>query len=60
MILDTCAAGRLIEEAQQEREVPSNQTRALDRLKDRTGMYVLAGSRPMPSATRPRATGTAC
>lgn len=43
MILDTCAAGRVIEELNKKRDVPSGQTRALDRLKDRTGMYVLAG-----------------
>jgi hypothetical protein len=43
MILDTCAAGRVIEELTLKRDVPSNQTRALDRLKDRTGTYLLAG-----------------
>ena len=45
MIVDACAAGKaaetLIAEA---RHIPASQIRALDRLKDRTGFYVLAGS----------------
>lgn len=43
LVLDTCAAGRLVERLVEKRDVPSNQIRAIERLKDRTGMYVLAG-----------------
>jgi len=43
LILDTCASGRLIEQLTEKREVSSSQTRALERLKDRTGVHVLAG-----------------
>ena len=43
LILDTCASGRAIEKLTEERQVPSSQIRALDRVKDRTGMFVLAG-----------------
>ena len=43
LILDTCASGKLIEKLTEKRDVPTSQVRALDRLKDRTGMHVLAG-----------------
>jgi hypothetical protein len=43
MVFDTCAAGRFIEKLTERRSVSSTQIRSLDRLKDRTGMYVLAG-----------------
>jgi WD40 repeat protein len=44
VILDTCAAGRFVEKLGEVRSVPANQARALERLKDRMGTYVLAGS----------------
>jgi WD40 repeat protein len=44
MILDTCAAGAAAAKLTQMREVPSDQTRALDRLKDNTGFHLLMGS----------------
>ncbi len=44
VILDTCAAGRFVEKLSEIRSVPANQARALERLKDRMGTYVLAGS----------------
>jgi hypothetical protein len=44
LILDTCGAGRVVEQLAAQREVPSSQIRSLERLKDRTGMFVLAGS----------------
>jgi len=44
MILDTCAAGAAAVKLAQAREVPSDQTRALDRLKDNTGFHLLMGS----------------
>jgi hypothetical protein len=43
LILDTCAAGKLVEKLTEVRNVPASQVRALDRLKDRTGLHVLAG-----------------
>lgn len=43
MILDTCASGRLVEQLTEKRGVPSSQIRALERVKHRTGMHVLAG-----------------
>ena len=43
LILDTCASGRLVEKLTEKRDVPSSQIRALDRLKSRTGLHVLAG-----------------
>lgn len=44
LILDTCAAGAVARRLIEKRDVPGDQTRAMDRLKDRTGFYVLMGS----------------
>jgi WD40 repeat protein len=44
MILDTCAAGAAAAKLVEKRDVPSDQIRALDNLKDRTGFFVLMGS----------------
>jgi WD40 repeat protein len=44
MILDTCAAGAAQRSLVEKRDLPSDQIRAIDRLKDRTGFYVLMGS----------------
>jgi hypothetical protein len=44
MILDTCAAGAAAVKLTQTRDVPSDQRRALDRLKDNTGFHLLMGS----------------
>jgi len=44
MILDTCAAGAAAARLVEKRDVPSDQIRALDNLKDRTGFFVLMGS----------------
>lgn len=44
MILDTCAAGAAAAKLVEKREVPGDQIRAIDQLKDRTGFYVLMGS----------------
>lgn len=44
LILDTCYSGQLIVDLTTERDVPSSQKRALERLKDQTGMFILAGS----------------
>jgi hypothetical protein len=43
MVLDTCHSGRLIQKMTVKRDVPSSQIRALERLKDRTGLHILAG-----------------
>ncbi len=43
LVLDTCASGRLIDKLTEKRDVPSSQVRALELVKDRTGMYILAG-----------------
>ena len=44
MILDTCAAGALTLKLVEKRDISSDQIRAIDRLKDRTGFHVLMGS----------------
>jgi WD40 repeat protein len=44
LILDTCGAGRVVEQLTEDRDVSSSQKRALERLKDRMGLFVLAGS----------------
>jgi WD40 repeat protein/uncharacterized caspase-like protein len=44
MILDTCAAGAAQAKLTEKRDVPGNQIRAIERLKDRTGFHVLMGS----------------
>jgi hypothetical protein len=43
MILDTCASGKLIDNLTKPRDIPSSQERAFERLKDRTGLHILAG-----------------
>jgi hypothetical protein len=44
MVLDTCAAGAIEGRLVEKRGVPGDQIRAIERLKDRTGFYVLMGS----------------
>ncbi|MCB9041820.1 MAG: caspase family protein [Lewinellaceae bacterium] len=45
MILDACNSGKVVEALETgTKNLNSSQIRALDRMKDRTGMYVLAGS----------------
>ncbi len=43
LILDTCHSGAVVKSLTKRRDVPGSQARALERLKDRTGMFVLAG-----------------
>ena len=43
MVLDTCAAGAAAARLTAKRDIPSDQKRAIERLKDRTGFYVLMG-----------------
>jgi uncharacterized caspase-like protein len=44
LVLDTCAAGGAVDKLVQQRALPGNHTIALERLKDRTGFHILAGS----------------
>ncbi len=44
MILDTCAAGAAVQSFTTKRTLTSDQIRAIERLKDRTGFHVLMGS----------------
>jgi len=44
LILDTCAAGAAGTKLIEKRDIPADQVRALDRLKDRTGFHVLMGA----------------
>jgi WD40 repeat protein/uncharacterized caspase-like protein len=44
MILDTCAAGAVEASLVKPRDLSPDQIKALDRMKDRTGFYVLMGS----------------
>jgi len=44
MVLDTCAAGTFEKKLSEKRDISSDQVRALDRMKDRTGFHVLMGS----------------
>jgi WD40 repeat protein len=44
MVLDTCQAGAAATKLTDKRAVPSDQIRAIERLKDRTGFHILMGS----------------
>jgi uncharacterized caspase-like protein len=44
LILDTCAAGAAAAKLVEKRDIPADQVRALERLKDRTGFHVLMGA----------------
>jgi len=44
LVLDTCAAGGAVEKLIAPRNLPGSHTIALERLKDRTGFHILAGS----------------
>jgi hypothetical protein len=44
LILDTCAAGALSNSLVGKRDLPSDQIRAIERLKDNTGFFVLMGA----------------
>ncbi|MDQ3817421.1 MAG: caspase family protein, partial [Acidobacteriota bacterium] len=44
MILDTCAAGSATQKLMEKRDLSPDQIRAIERLKDRTGFYILMGS----------------
>ncbi|MEZ5039806.1 MAG: caspase family protein [Saprospiraceae bacterium] len=44
MMLDACNSGKVVESLVTKKELNSSQIRALDRMKDRTGMFVISGS----------------
>jgi len=43
LILDTCASGKLIEKLSEKRAVEGSVIRSWERMKDRTGLWILAG-----------------
>lgn len=43
LILDTCASGQVVTDVSTKRDVPGDVVRSWERLKDRTGVFVLAG-----------------
>jgi WD40 repeat protein len=53
LILDACNSGQIVQELQEligKREVPADQQRALESLKDKTGTFILSASAPGQSA----------
>lgn len=44
MVIDACNSGRIVEDLAVRKDLSSTQIRALDRMKDRTGMFILTGS----------------
>lgn len=44
LVLDTCAAGGAIDKLVAKRQIPGAQVIAMEQLKDRTGMHILAGA----------------
>jgi hypothetical protein len=43
LIIDACGSGRVVDNLVQKRDIPSNTLRALERMKDRTGMHIITG-----------------
>lgn len=43
LMIDACASGRMVENLVSKRDISSSTIRALDRLKDRTGMHIITG-----------------
>ena len=44
MIIDACSSGKLVEDLLAMKAVSSSQIRAIERMKDRTGTFIIAGS----------------
>jgi len=44
MVIDACNSGKIVEDLAVRKDLSSTQIRALDRMKDRTGMFILTGS----------------
>jgi WD40 repeat protein len=43
MIIDACGSGKAVDNLMAKRDIESSQIRAIDRMKDRTGLYILSG-----------------
>jgi len=43
LIIDACASGKMVENLVTQRNISSSTLRALDRMKDRTGMHIITG-----------------
>ncbi len=43
LLIDACASGRLVENLMAKRDISSSSIRALDRMKDRTGVHIITG-----------------
>ncbi|NVO04095.1 MAG: caspase family protein [Bacteroidetes bacterium] len=43
LIIDACASGRMVKNLISKRDISSSTLRALDRMKDRTGMHIITG-----------------
>ncbi|MDA9206946.1 caspase family protein, partial [Crocinitomicaceae bacterium] len=43
MILDACGSGKAVDNLIAERDIEPSQRKAMDRMKDRTGMYIISG-----------------
>jgi WD40 repeat protein len=43
LIFDACASGRMVDNLIAKRDIPSGTLRALERMKDRTGTYIITG-----------------
>jgi ankyrin repeat protein/WD40 repeat protein len=44
LIIDACASGKVVDNLIAQKDIPSSTIRALDRMKDRTGMHIITGS----------------
>jgi len=44
MIIDACASGKAVDNLIAQRDIEPSQIKAIDRMKDRTGMYIISGS----------------
>ena len=44
MIIDACSSGKAVENLMASRDIDGSQIKAIDRMKDRTGMFVISGS----------------
>ncbi|TGV04837.1 WD40 domain-containing protein [Flavivirga rizhaonensis] len=44
MVIDACGSGQAVENLVTKRDIDSDQIKAIDRMKDRTGMFVISGS----------------
>lgn len=43
LIIDACASGRVVDNLIARKDIPSGTLRAIDRMKDRTGMHIITG-----------------